>query len=383
MKSAYDGAKKKNADYRKELENLMVAGSQRTPWLAVLKAINECLPRDILNEEIEQQDPTLKNRIRILSITARQYPDLSEWYKGLTDDKKKWMRSQKENNVEVRAKPDDQQTAPSGAGFVFTLQGRHFHQDPNDISMKHVSYVASTFLKNLQEWEVPQLSVTARGPTGLMIPVRKMGISHAIIAESQPLRSVIYYKNGPASAAAARAAGGVAGGGDGGPPGMAGRGGGTMGRGGIPGMGGAMPGSTYGAKARNRPGAKSKSARNAKVDPAGLDESQEIPLTDFVVEFVWKDIPEEKQQPADPNPLKAPPGTGGGTGAAPGQPMVNAPGGPTTTSPGMPNSVMPATGSTATGANPAALPGTTPGANGPPTGGAAPAGATPAGPKPN
>src|SRR4029077_19447380 len=128
-------AKTKNAGYRKELADLMVAGTQRTPWLAVLKAINECLPRDISNEEVEQEDPTLKNRIRILSITARRYDDLGEWYKGLTDDKKKWLRSQfdgeGQRKVEIRTKPDDKEAGPTGAGFVFTLQGRHFHHDPN------------------------------------------------------------------------------------------------------------------------------------------------------------------------------------------------------------------------------------------------------------
>ncbi len=96
MKGAYDAAKTKNASYRKELADLMVSGTQRTPWLAVLKAINECLPRDITTEEVEQEDPTLKNRIRILSITAKRYDDLGEWYKGLDDNKKKWLRSQKE-----------------------------------------------------------------------------------------------------------------------------------------------------------------------------------------------------------------------------------------------------------------------------------------------
>lgn len=302
MASAYTAAKAKNAASRKELTDLMVAGSQRTPWLAVLKAINECLPRDITTEEVEQEDPTLMNRIRLLSITCKRYDDLGEWYKGLTDDKKKWLRSQKEGLVDVRAQPDDKEKAPTGAGFVFTLQGRHFHQDPNDIGMKEVPYIANTFLRNLQQWELPELTVTAPRGTGLMVPVRKMGIKYATIADSRPTRNVLFYKNGPAAAGAARAAGGGEGSGAPSP--------------GIPGM--------SGAKNRIKSANKNKSNKASKVDPANLDESQLIPLTDFIVEFVWQDIEEAKQEATDPNPLKsaAPPA------AAPGQPLAGGLGAP-------------------------------------------------------
>ncbi len=57
MKSAFEAAKKKNADFKKDLENLMVAGSARTPWLEVYKAINECLPRPFNEEERDEEDP--------------------------------------------------------------------------------------------------------------------------------------------------------------------------------------------------------------------------------------------------------------------------------------------------------------------------------------
>ena len=385
MSSAYGTAKTKNAQYRKELLDLMVAGSQRTPWLAVLKAINECLPRDITTEEVEQEDPTLRNRIRILSITAKRYDDLGQWYKGLDENKKKWLRSQKDGTgkVEIRAKPDDKETAPSGAGFVFTLQGRHFHQDPNDIGMREVPYIENTLLKNLKEWEVPQLSALARGPTGVMIPVRKMGITHATIADSRPTHNVLYFKNGPAAAGAARAAGGGASDGGAGsmPPGM-------MGPSGMMGPGARGKGS--------KAAGKSKANKGAKVDAGISDESQLIPLTDFVIEFVWKDKPESDQEPVDPNPIKVAQPAGG---VAPGgQPVGVGPAGPNAApmpNAGMPNAGMPGAGGIGAGgiggppgANLQAPPGTLPGAGGPPNAGGAPAAppvgaGAPAGPKPN
>ena len=361
MKTAYDAAKAKNARYRKELDDLMVAGSQRTPWLAVLKAINECLPRDISTDEVEQEDPTLRNRIRILSITAKRYDDLGEWYKGLNEDQKKWMRSQTNVLKEVlREKPDDKETAPTGAGFVFTLQGRHFHQSDN-IAMTKLPYVENTFLKNLKEWEVPELTVLARGATGVMIPVRKMGITYPTIANSYLTRPVLYYKNGPASA-------GAAGGADGGAAGMTGRGGAA----GMPvGMG--PMGQSGGRKGGNKSLNKTKSNKGQKVDPANQEGSQEIPLTDFVVEFVWKDTPEEKQELADPNPPKSP----AGTSAAQGQPLATGPGA-TNLAPGAAPAV-PGTTTPPAPPNGTTLGGINPGGVNPQPAGAAPA----AGSKPN
>ena len=132
-----------------------------------------------------------------------------------------------------------------------------------------------------------------------------------------------------------------------------------------------------GAKNRgNKSGAKSRSNKTSKVDPANSDESQQIPLTDFVVEFVWKDIPEEKQELVDPNPIKAPAGTGAVLGQ---QPLAV---GPTNVMPGMP------VGATRAPAN--ALPPTAtapgvinPGVISPPPTGAAPAAAPAEGLKPN
>ncbi|MBS0261278.1 MAG: type IV pilus assembly protein PilM, partial [Planctomycetes bacterium] len=193
MKSAYEKGKTDNTNARKELEDLTSFSQKRTPWLEVYKAVNACLPRDVTDEEIDEEDPTKWNRIRIMSITAKEYKDLGEWYKTLTDAQKAKMRD------------DDKATGPKGEGYVFTLQGRHFHDDPQNYEMKQVNYVTNTLLKNLKEWEVAELSANTRGATGVIVPVRKMGISHPTITESVPTVQVEYFKNGPLAAAAAAA----------------------------------------------------------------------------------------------------------------------------------------------------------------------------------
>lgn len=300
LKKNYDDAKTKNVAFRKDLETLTAAGSGRTQWLEVFKAVNECLPRDKTFEEQEQEDPTRKNRIRILSITSKRYENLGDWYKGLDDGKKTYMRS------------DDKKTGPTGAGYVFTLQGRHFHDDPTDFRMREVSYVANTLLLNLKQWTVPQFNVTTRQPTGVMIPVRQMGITHPTISESQPTHHVKWFKNGPGAAAAARGGGGGAA-----PP--------------------AGPNAGPAKKGAKRP--KNEKAKPAPGADSGGDEAQPIPQTDFVIQFAWLDTPEAKRLPADPNEKDVAAELQGGTaagaaaqgvnpGANAANPQINGPGAP-------------------------------------------------------
>ncbi len=306
MASAYTSAKSANAASRKELEDLMSFGRQRTPWLEVLKAINACLPRDVTDEELAEEDPTRRNRIRILSITAKDYSDLGEWYKTLKDDGKLKMRD------------DDKKDAPKGPGYVFTLQGRHFHEDQDNIEMRQVNYVYNTLLKNLKQWEVAELSANVRGATGMIVPVRKMGITHATIVDSRPTRKVEYYKNGPGGAAA------VGNSGDG--PGARGRQ--------SPGMAEMMPGM------RGR-GRGNKKTAKAKVDPAaGQEDMLPIPLTDFTIQFAWRETPESKRLAEDAFVVQQAEEARKKAGGMPGAPPV----GGTPAPGGMPTSGVPQAG---------------------------------------
>jgi len=275
MKKGYDAAKTKNAQYRKDLENLMVAGADRTQWLEVYKAIDECLPHDRTFEEREEEDPKLKNRIRIMSITTRKLDNLDDWFKSLTDDKKKYMRE------------DDKAKGPTGPGYVFTLQGRHFHDEgTRNLKMRGVPYIENTLLHELKQWTVAQFDVTKLAPTGVQVPVRKMGISHPTIVETQPAKTVLFLKNGPGD-------------GDNAKP---------------------QPG---GPKAANAPRGKAKPLKKArKGDEAGDEESQEIPLTEFVIEFAWQHVPSAKRLDDDPAVKKpdAPPSAGTATSPAAGTP---------------------------------------------------------------
>jgi type IV pilus assembly protein PilM len=368
MKSAYDKGKSDNAAARKELEDLTSFGQKRTPWLEVLKAINACLPRDVTEEELAEEDPTRRNRIRILSITAKEYPDVGEWFKSVpAENKQDYLR---EDDKEAKY-------APKGPGYVFTLQGRHFHEDADNYMMREVPYVANTFLHNLKQWEVPELNPADRGATPTIVPVRKMGITHPLIVASLPTKKVEYYKNGPAAAAATGGGGADPGnslggrggglGGIGGPPGMIG----GAGMGGAPGMGGML-----GQRGRKSGGKKSTKAKadNAAV---GMEDMQPIPLTDFTIQFVWRETPESKRLAEDAYMVeqakKA--GAAGGTNPAGG----NAGGAPLTNT-NAPQNTGGIPGGTPGGPQTGGNPGLAPAGAGQPGGNAGTPGTPPAGP---
>src|SRR5262245_25168858 len=248
MKKTFDTAKGKNESYRKDLQSLMIAGTARTPWLEVYKAINECLPRPHTVPEQEEENPKLQHRMRIMSVTTKKYDNLDEWYKSLDGDKKTDMRD------------DDKAKGPSGAGYVFTLQGRHFHDEGKENwNMRSVPYIRNTIPRQLQQWTVPQFDPVKLVYTGKMIPVRQMGISHATIIETQPTVDILYFKNGPGGGDAAAAVGGA------------------------PGVAREMLSGVRG----NRRLQKVVKPVEKKGDQKEADEGQPIPLTEFIIEFAW------------------------------------------------------------------------------------------------
>lgn len=167
MKTSYDAAVAKNKELRTEGDLLVADDGSRLSWMEVYKAINECLPRDTGDQQ-DEEDPSKKNRIRIYSITTKRYDDLSQWFNNpmeVPEPCKQYLLER------------DRTTPPSGAGYVFTLRGRHFHDDENP-QRKQVLYVVNTLLKNLQQWTVKQPD--SKEP----VPVRQLGITHATIPDS-------------------------------------------------------------------------------------------------------------------------------------------------------------------------------------------------------
>lgn len=360
LKTAYDAEAAKYKKIREEGDFFVTPFDGRVMWAEIYRAINECLPRDV-GQQLDEKDLTKRNRINITSITAERYTNLDGWYKGLPESAKDFMSEA------------DKKTGPTGPGYVFTIIGHHFHNEPEKAERQDVLYVVDTFLNDLKKWETQQPG------TAQPVPVRKMGITHPAITSSRFDR-IQYFPTGRPSNNAGR------GGGVGGPMGGLPRpgGGGGAGPPALPGGGGSA--SKAGEAVRPpanpiaAPGGPGKGAGRPAGPGApggagvGSDESQQsvdVRLTNFTLQFVWQETPPEKrlaQPPAAPaaEGQAAP----GGTGAAPGAaPAANAPAAAPGAAPAGAPAAAPPGGAPATAPPP---PGGAPATAPPPGGGAAP-----------
>ncbi len=267
QKSAYDATVAENGKLKQQGEDILKHAEGRLHWLEVYKAINECLPRSV-GEQKTIEDPRLKNQIRLSKITCTREADLAAWY-GKVD------------NPQGRGMLKEDQKAPTGAGYVFTLEGRHFHHDPQQPEMQRLNYVFNTLLQNLKAWTITQPG------TNVEVPVRKLGITHAYLSfweETQRTYVPPGKQIGSFGAAANPAAAGNS----------------------------PMPGSPM-------PGVVGQPAT------AGAEEQQALNQTTFHIQFVWKETPEKDRPAVDPIVAAA---AAANPGAAPGAalPGATAPG---------------------------------------------------------
>ena len=242
LKGKYSTEVTKNGTLQTAGQKLVGSLQTRENWLEVYKAIDECLPRDV-GKGLDETEIRKMNRISIRNITCKKYPDLGTWFSSPAINE----------GVKSHMTDEDKAKGPTGAGYVFTLQGVHYHDEKEKPTTgQGVNYVDATLLANLKTAFVRQ--GTNGGPTDT--PVRVIGISHATIADSSNKKEVWFYPNGKPNAGS--------------------------GRQGTSPFGGGLEGA-------GRPG--------GGVRPLIADEDkgpgQPIPIwqTNFVVQFVWKPTP--------------------------------------------------------------------------------------------
>ena len=252
-KTTFETAKTANAQLKDSGDKLVTALDTREMWLEVYRAINECLPRDVGNDQ-DEPDITLKNRINLKSVSAKKYTEVSKWYDEL-------KTKQQILDTMIQA---DREKGPTGVGYVFTLVCEHYRDDPTNDSKKSRGFVYSTIMSDLNKFEVTQPG------SPQPVPVRKLGISHACVPLLKPIRAAVqYYPRGKKANAAGAGAGAA------------------KGFGGIP-------------KALGNP----PNAAPGKVDGSkkegGDTESRMIDRTDFTIQFAWVPTATEKRPKVDP-----------------------------------------------------------------------------------
>ncbi len=181
-KSAYDTKKGANENIKKKLD-VLTLDRRDFRWMEVFNAVLDCLPHDKPDVVYSQDEIEKKNQISITLFTAERVSDRSGWFNSLPADVKQLMV------------PADRETPPSGEGYIFTIQGEHFHFNPQVAEESGLLYVVNTFLKNLQQPKVQPQDFGERDVT-------RMGISHAtIVAHSTEIDRglIVPPKKGPAT----------------------------------------------------------------------------------------------------------------------------------------------------------------------------------------
>ncbi len=251
----FGDAKTANTLLKDSGDKLVTALDTREMWLEVYRAINECLPRDVGNDQ-DEPDITLKNRINLKSVSAKKYADVAKWYEDLKT---------KPQVLETMI-PPDREKGPTGEGYVFTLVCEHYRDDPTNDNKKTRGFVTSTILSDLSKFEVTQPG------SSQPVPVRKLGVSHACVPLLRPNRlAVQYFPRGKKAKGTGPGAG----------PGAA-KGFGTFSK--APGNPtSAVPGKVDGSKKEG-----------------GDGDSRMIDRTDFTIQFAWVPTPTDKRPTVDP-----------------------------------------------------------------------------------
>ena len=300
LKTNYEGKfETAKGDFTKAQENgqkLVTAIDTREMWLEVYRAINECLPRDTGNEQ-DIDDVTLKSRVNIKSVGNKKYADVSKWFTEVKDKNAEY--------VKMTMLKKDQETPPSGAGYVFTLVGEHFRNDPNDETKQREEFVKHYVVSNFQKFEIKQPG------TLLEVPIRKLGISHVFFKFDNP-KPMPYFPKGKKSKGATTT-----------------RAGNSGGFGGV------------GARPNPEPGAPPKTGLGG-VDAQSKDaeEMRNISRNEFTIQFVW--IPTKVKDRPDVDPLKPAAAEGSTPTDATNNPAASSTGTPTV-SPNPGAAVAPAT----------------------------------------
>ncbi len=188
LKSKYTAEESKNKTLQTAGQKLVGSLQTREYWMEVYKAIDECLPRDV-GDQLDETEIRKMNRISIRNITCKKYADVGTWYASPA--------------IDVRVKgymtPAEEKTGPKGPGYIFTLQGVHYHDEKEKANIgQGANYVRATFLGNLQSTFVKQGQ--RLNATSADVPVRVIGISHATIATSNNNKEILFYPNGKPTA---------------------------------------------------------------------------------------------------------------------------------------------------------------------------------------
>jgi type IV pilus assembly protein PilM len=180
----------------------------RIRWLELMRAINQCLPRD----EKETTKIADRNELHVRNMECQYSDDVSAWFSLVKD--KKWYfgpdpgaHSEKTstetppettpdaaNSAALPTAGTGEQTAdqstlrgPKGPGWIVKLEGYHYHNEASDNS--GAQFVRNTLINNLLNAKVELPTVVEKKPNDKgvmedvmgMVSMQELGITYPVL----------------------------------------------------------------------------------------------------------------------------------------------------------------------------------------------------------
>jgi type IV pilus assembly protein PilM len=197
--SAYKASKEKFDGYCKDGQTIAGIGERQLAWAEMLKAVNECLPRD----EKPPADISERNVIYVDSIDCEYFADLKPWIEAArTKERAKPAGAAAAaggatpppadaaagGGAAADASSSDSSGPPNDSGWVIAIQGHHYHnKDPNN---QGAEYVRQKFIRALREKNDLVLGdVNDKGP--IRISTKQLGIEAPVIAAETAIKDEI------------------------------------------------------------------------------------------------------------------------------------------------------------------------------------------------
>lgn len=183
--SEFSSAKDAFGATKKVADNLLAPLDTRSTWLELVQAVNLCIPKD---PERDEKPLSERDEVVIVSMDCIEITNVATWYNNMTRDNRVLQPPEEEPAAEAaKANPADEdaaddgfasptpqaakpkkKTPPSGPGWIFELEGYHFHNSIEDIENSDAKYVVKTLLKNLAKDRIPLREGGGDYPVGEM-----------------------------------------------------------------------------------------------------------------------------------------------------------------------------------------------------------------------
>ena len=175
-------------------QNLVSHVEGRVQWLELLRAINECLPRD--PEDRKPQEIERRNELHIVNIESQYMQDLSQWFALVSQ----WYQPMDSPSGTLGSSGPtaggafpggdpqpgllggssaDSVQGPSGPGYVIQLTGYHYHNLPTAGEVQGAQYVRETLIRNLQTGRV--LLPKVEEPGTEWVTMQELGIGYPVL----------------------------------------------------------------------------------------------------------------------------------------------------------------------------------------------------------